>query len=450
MCARRLPPLPERRKPVTVRAPTPSASQTGEALLDGPTIMDEHPGPRTEPTPGVTPTPPAAAMDPETITRLEVKPARTKEPSRPPPAAPRPPPPPSTVPTLPRVSEAIQPVVDPIPQIPEPGLVPSVRYTVEFARARWQRRRAIKVLHLQIRADTTQLDAVLGALGRRVRALGTNNPAIESENRAIDEAEEKLRRAEVECAQIDNRHAEENSRFGDIEADRQAKLNEATTLLDKAQKEVSNLENEVKALREERRQLERQQRGHVRGAEEKETQALKHEQTETQVSLRRAAEELRIEAASLEPEKQNLDRRLAALEKPLAHAMARVEALRGECDACRRSLNDAREGHRHRLAELEGEQARRMRELAQAEAEIQRRLVTLGTLVNLNRISGPEFQELYDKIDELRAAIGARSSDIDRLNAEREAYDRPALVRGVATMSAGTLLLLFLIGILFF
>ncbi len=446
-CARRLPPLPERRKHARTGGPNLLGSDpTGEgfSLSDNLAALREETNPslitQVEET-----TPREAAASPDAVTRLEGRPMERGRSST---MSTRGLAVPGNPPTLPKVQELAIPAVDPVPEIPEAGLVPAVRYTLGFGRARWQRRRAIKVLRVHIRGDTTQLDTVLGALGRQVRAIGVNSPAIESENKAIDEAEEKQRRAEIECAQLDNRQAEENSRFGDIEADRQAKLNEATAALEKAQKEVATLEAEQRSLRETKRQIERQQRTQIRAAEEKEQAALKHDQTEGQIAFRRAAEEIRREAASLEPQKQDLDRRLAAMEKPAAHAVARVEALRGELEACRRSLNDAREGHRHRLAELDGESARRSRELAQAEAEIQRRLVTLGTLVNLNRIEGPEFSELYNRIDELRTAISARSNDIDRLSAEREAYDRPALIRGAAALSGLFLIGLLILGIL--
>jgi cell division protein FtsB len=143
-----------------------------------------------------------------------------------------------------------------------------------------------------------------------------------------------------------------------------------------------------------------------------------------------------------------IDRRLAAIERPLGEVTARLDAAKAELDAAKRSLADAREGHTHRLAELDAEQKRKAREIAQAEGEIARRLVTLGTLVNLNRIEDPQFAELYGRIDRLRGAITARTTEIERLTAEREAYDRGNLVRGVATIGGAILTLIALIVIL--
>nr|MBA3538266.1 hypothetical protein [Deltaproteobacteria bacterium] len=93
-----------------------------------------------------------------------------------------------------------------------------------------------------------------------------------------------------------------------------------------------------------------------------------------------------------------------------------------------------REGHTHRLAELDAEQKRKTREIGLAEGEITRRLVTLGTLVNLNRIEDAQFSELYQRIDRLRGAITSRTMEIEKLTAEREAYDRGTLVRGLTVI----------------
>jgi chromosome segregation ATPase len=173
--------------------------------------------------------------------------------------------------------------------------------------------------------------------------------------------------------------------------------------------------------------------------------------------LRRAAEDHRREAAALDPERQDIDRKIASLERPINEAAAKVDAAKAELDAAKRSLNDAREGHTHRLAELDAEHKRKSREMTLAESEIQRRLVTLGTLVNLNRVDPatqpvsaaapgePGFGELYDRIDRLRTAITARTTEIEKLTAEREAFDRGTLVRGVATIGGAFLALIALI-----
>lgn len=340
------------------------------------------------------------------------------------------------------------PSVNPIPEVPERGLVNAARYALSFARAHWQRRSVIKQLAGEITSETTDLDQVLGALGAEARATGVDNRVLAAENAAIDEAEARRQRFEHESAELGTKQAEENNKFHEVERERETKVDEASAALDKGQRELGSLEAQRRSLREKRKTVERQQRAYLKTAEEREDQASKSTMGDSRAGLRRAAEDLRRDAAALDPERQDLDRRLAALEKPISKAAARVEALKAELESAHRSLNDAREGHRHRLAELEAEQGRKSRELALADGEIQRRLVTLGTLVNLHRIERPEFDDMYARIDSLRSAIGARSTEIDRLTAEREAYDKASLVRGFLVLGGGVVAILTLIVIL--
>ncbi|HEY5922944.1 MAG TPA: hypothetical protein VIV11_14795 [Kofleriaceae bacterium] len=338
--------------------------------------------------------------------------------------------------------------VNPIPEIPEPGLVNAARYAYQFALARWQRRGAIKTLGIEIKQDTEALDQVLGALGRAARGARVEGRVFSAENAAISAAEDRVSSLTRETGEVDGRKVEENSKFVDVERERNEKLVEAERMVEEAQRELQHLEAQRRALRDKRKELDRRQKAFLKNADDQDRQAGSAPLGDQRQELRRGAEGHRKEAAALEPDKQELDRRITALERPISEATARLDAAKAELDASKRSLNDAREGHTHRLAELDAEQKRKAREVALAEAEIQRRLVTLGTLVNLNRIEDPQFAELYHRIDRLRGAITARTTEIEKLNAEREAYDRGTLVRGVATIGGAFVALIALIVIL--
>jgi hypothetical protein len=340
------------------------------------------------------------------------------------------------------------PRVDPVPEIPEPGLVTSAKYTVRFWKARWQRRGAIKTLGAEIKQDTEALDQVLGALGREARNARVEGRVFSAENAAIGEAEQRIQDLIEEHGDVDARKADENSKFVDVERERATKLSEAERHVEEVQKELLNLEGQRRGLRDKRRDLERRQKAYLKNAEDNDRQSANIQMGDQRQELRRSAEDHRRSAAALEPERQDLDRRLAALERPIGESTAKLDAAKAELDAAKRSLNDAREGHHHRLAELDSEQKRKAREIGQAEGEIARRLVTLGTLVNLNRIEDAQFDELYQRIDRLRGAITARTTEIEKLTAEREAYDRGTLVRGVSTIGGAIVLFIALIVIL--
>jgi hypothetical protein len=340
------------------------------------------------------------------------------------------------------------PQVSPVPEIPEPGLVNSARYAVRFARARWQRRGAIKTLGGDIKKDTDALDQVLGALGGVARTAKVDGRVFSGENAAITSAEMRGEQIKREHNDVDVRKLDENSKFVDIERERNAKLGEAERTVDEVQKELAQLETQRRGLRDKRKELERRQKAYLKAAGDNDRQTGGAEAGDARSEMRRAAEQNRKEAAALEPERQDIDRKLTALERPISEATAKLDAAKAELDAAKRSLSDAREGHTHRLAELDAEQKRKAREIAQAEAEILRRLVTLGTLVNLNRIEDPQFDELYQRIDRLRGAITARTTEIEKLTAEREAFDRGNLVRGIATLGGAVIVFIALIVIL--
>jgi hypothetical protein len=340
------------------------------------------------------------------------------------------------------------PRVVPVPEIPEPGLVPAARYLVRFARARFQRGTAIKKLGEEIKQDTAALDHVLGALGRLARSIQLEGRVFAAENNAITAAEQRMAQLDRERAELDGRKAEEGSKFADVEKDRNSKLSEAERTVEEAQRELQALEAQRRSLRDRRKELERKQKAFLKAAEERDEQAGTTEAAEQRNELRRSAESHRREAADLEPDRQELERKLGQIEKPIGEASAKLDAGKAELDAAKRSLNDAREGYGHRLAELDAEQKRKGRDIALAEAEVTRRLVTLGTLVNLNRIEDQRFAELYERIDRLRSAITARTTEIEKLAAEREAYDRGSITRGAAAIGGAIVALIALVVLL--
>jgi hypothetical protein len=342
----------------------------------------------------------------------------------------------------------IPPAVMAVPEVPDHGLVNAARYAVAFAQARWQRRRAVKLLRAEITSDTAALDGVLLTLGREARGLGVDNRVLADENAAITDAESRRDAIANQGTEVLGRKSEENAKFDEIERTRLATVADAERVVADAQRDVTTYEAQRRSLRDKRKDLERRQKAYLQAAEAREGDAEKSPMGDVRAELRRAAEGHRREAASLDPERQDLERKLAAVERPLSAAQAKLEAAKAELDAAKRALADAREGHRHRLAELDAEHGRKLREHELAEAEIVRRLVTLGTLINLHRVDRPEFSELYQRIDRLRTAINARTTEIDRLVAERAAYDRPSLLRGYAVLAGVVVGIIALIAII--
>jgi hypothetical protein len=345
---------------------------------------------------------------------------------------------------VPEVENA-RPKLVPMPRVPEGGLIEAARYALAFARARWQRKKAISSLSAEIEKETEILDGVLLELGKAGRARKLEQRVFSEENKAIDDAENRRGLAEQAVTELTGRKTEENARFDTIHKDLAARVSERDEQERIADRAQGDLEGQRRSLRDKRKDIERRQRGLGKQADQLDEQAAQMPMGEARAALRRQSEDLRAQSAQLNHEKDDIEGRLSGLEKPLADAVAAHDLAKGELDAARKDLENAKEGHRHRLAEIEAEQLRRTKELSNAENEIQRRLVTLGTLVNLHRVEGPELVPLYGRCDELRAAIGAQESEIERLTTDMHAYDKGSLVRGAVVLGAAVVGLITII-----
>jgi chromosome segregation ATPase len=336
----------------------------------------------------------------------------------------------------------------PMPEVPDGGLIAAARYAVDSARARVRRTAEIKKIHEEIQEQVSLLDGVLRSLGRHARDAKLTNRDFAEENRAIDAAEERSTQAERDREELTTRRADEIQKYEVIQKDLAERLAERETAAREAAERLERYETKRRTLRDRRKEIERRQKGLLRSAEEKDALAGKEPLGPTRDAHRAAAEDLRREAARLDADRDKVDRDLAAVDKPLRDATARSEAAKAELEAASRALDNAREGHGHRLAELEAEQARKAREHQEAETDIARRLVTLGTLVNLHRVDRPELSPIYQRIDELRAGIAGREREIDQLDAERAGYDRPTVIRGAAVIGGAVVLLITVVCVL--
>lgn len=440
--------------PSTVESPDPSAPQPARSEPDGP-------GEPVEPAAGEAPAELEApvsdsASPPATYANADERAndVQAPAPSDAPAAGPDESgssddaPPGSSDDALPEPVDLALPSVGPLPAVPERGLFEAARYALAVTRARWQRRNANKQLVAANERDQASLETTLMALGSKARALKLREPVLDEENQAIDRAEAKRVDIERACHEISSRQAAEDSSFADSEVEHLAKVSELERQRDALQREIDDLEARRRGAQDKLDTVERQQRGYHKLAEERDEEAARAAMGDARSGLRRAAEDLRRDAAALEEEKISLERRLAEIERPTSQALARREDILARLDSAGRQLQDARDGHRHRLAELDAEQNRRTRELSQADAEVSRHVTTLGTLVNLHRFKHSELSPLYRRIDDLRNAIGIRSTESDRLTADSEAYDRESYRRGYLILGAVSLGIVLLILIL--
>jgi DNA repair exonuclease SbcCD ATPase subunit len=335
-----------------------------------------------------------------------------------------------------------------MPEAPDGGLLASARYFVSVVRARHARRAGMRTLAGEIQSDVAVLDGILGSLGRAARAARIDARVLVEENRGIDAAEARREEAARVGAEVQKKLEEEQRRFEEVERELTAKLAAAEQAARAAGEELSRLTDERKAARDKKKDVDRRQKGYLKSAEDREKQAANAQMGEQRSALRRSAEDLRSDAARLEPERVELEKLVAGLEESVTKATAVNAAARGDLDGTRKALEDARAGHRHRRGELEAQAAQKARAGSDAAAEIDRRLVTLGTLLNLNRVPGAELDTLYHRVDALKAVIAGREKEIDRLKGEADQLDRGAAVRGAAVLAGAVVVLITVICIL--
>jgi chromosome segregation ATPase len=299
----------------------------------------------------------------------------------------------------------------PMPRVPDRGWIEAVKYVLAFLRARWQRRRAIHALADEIKDSVRAMDEILVILGKEARAAKLSSRSFAEENQAIDAAEAGRATAVKALGALSEKKADEAARFEENQRDLAAKVAQNDELVQAAERALVACEQTRRALLARRKELQ----------------------------ARREA------PGAAGPELARTERELADADRAGADAKTEAGEARVTYETSRRMLEDAREGHRHRAAEIEAERGRASRELLLAEQDIQRRLATLGTLVNLHRVDGPQFSPNYTKIDALRAGIGAREQAIDRLTAESDAYDRASLLRGASFLFGALLVVITLI-----
>src|SRR5262249_58001913 len=169
-------------------------------------------------------------------------------------------------------------------------------------------------------------------------SMSTTQPRHDERTGPLDGQRPRRFAAEPALADAAAKTADENSRFEVTEKDLEAKLAAAETAAETASVELGKLEDERNERRAVKRELEKRQRWYVKGAERREGQAAKAAMGDQRTALRRSAEDMRADAARLEPQRDELEKRLAAGEAPLAEASARAEATRNDRDALRRTL----------------------------------------------------------------------------------------------------------------
>ncbi len=345
----------------------------------------------------------------------------------------------------------------PMPMPPESGsLWRAVSYLPPLLRAWWVRVRAARTLSALVVADQRTLDGVLRDLGRAAREAQLDEPVFS----------EEMGRVHAEENRRDN--ALESARFASEEIAREAERFRAERRVREAQSagkqgEIAQNEDLLRQHGEERRahatqlgELESQLRAAERRATQGDAKALKLEVTsedkgggiQAAAAARLEAEAARKEASSIAPLRDQARAKVMELDGPIGELERNIARLKQELQTQIRELKEAEHAHELANKQFETDQRAADEERASAEREMSQRFITVGTLLNLNRIEGDRFRPLYLRIDQLKGGLTGREALIQRLAQEREAFDRPAMQKGLLTVGAAIVLITLIVVIL--
>lgn len=337
-------------------------------------------------------------------------------------------------------------MLPPMPLAPaSPGLFSSVTYLYPVARAYLARRTAQSRVRTMLAGDQRALDGALGELGRAARDARLEAPALREEMRELEQGEQRRAGVEAEALQIGERRGNEVELFAQKEVDAQAAIATQEEMVRKADEELRLIAEQRRTEQQLLSGVDAEIKTLERKAQALEARAAKGPPGDPQAAAAaQEAAQARSLAGGMAPRRAEIPPRIAELEGPLAEKTQAVQAARTELAAARKGLallagekRDALAAFDQRLTHLGSEQQK-------AAGEISRRFVTIGTLLNLNRVEDDRFTALYARVDELKAALTDREALIARLESERNGFDHAAVQKGLLLVGSGVGVLLVL------
>jgi hypothetical protein len=323
------------------------------------------------------------------------------------------------------------------PAPPSDNIIGWVRYLYPVGRAWWARRAAQTKVRSALVGDQRQLDQVLGELGRAAREEKLELAALSEEMGHLAETEARKSKAETETADTNDEKTREAERFANLEAAANDAITEQEEVVRKADEA---LRAQVELRRGEQQDLQRVD-GEIKALERKAAQLEVRAQKLAPNDPQRAGSEFearssRERALELEPERHQRTARVAELDAPVAELTKELADARLELSNRKRTLSATIADRTHAFAQLDAKLARLASDAQHASGEISRRFVTIGTLLNLNRVELPRFSPLYGRIDDLKSGLTEREALIARLDDERSAFDHGAIQKGLITVGA--------------
>lgn len=339
----------------------------------------------------------------------------------------------------------------PIPVSPSsPGALSAVLYLVPVARGLAERRREQARIRKLLQVEQQSLDGILSQLGRAAHEERLDLPPLTDETTLLRQAEDRRDRAQRQIAQLSVRKTTEEQRASAHSA-------ESRRAIDRLSGEANHLEAELRQRADHRRRhqaelarLDGILRTLSRTAELADQRAAERAHDPQAASQARAqGDSARGQAEALYPQRDAAQREVAQTEGPIAELTEKLGAVRSELGLVRQDLQRHEQDQAKLMQALDEDLKLQHAEREAAEREMQQRMMTVGTLVNLNRAGGTRFAPLYQQVDDVKGRLSGYESALARLDTESESIDRHAVQRGLIVLGAGGLALGLLVAVLY-
>lgn len=343
----------------------------------------------------------------------------------------------------------LSPALPPIPAAPSSsGIVDTLRYLGVVVRGVLSRRSEKLRVRERLVGMQRSLDGLLQQLGRAAFDERLQTPALAEEMRLSAQAEERRLRALQQADQISERVTSETQRDRTAEGEQR----EASTRLSQ---EAAHLDSDLQQRAGRRRELlaevariDATLRRLARTAEAAAAKARTQAQNPEVASAAAAqATSARGQAEALMPTREQTVAQAEALEGPIAALTQQIGEVRSELSLRQTELQRLAADQSRRQQQSESDLALCRAECQAAERELQQRMMTIGTLVNLTRPAGGRYQALYQQVDELKAGLTDGEAALARLSTESALYDQQAVQRGLLYLGGGALLVSVLLAL---
>lgn len=337
-----------------------------------------------------------------------------------------------------------------IPAAPETrSILAAVIYLWPVSQGIWSRRREGARIRKNLVTVQQSLDGLLLQLGKVAFEENAASPPLLDEMTLLKQAEERRDRAIKQTTHLMEVRSAEEQRRAALEADQRQTIAALT-------RQAEGLDNELRQLADQRRQqlaeiarIDAELRRLQRAAEQADGRARKAQEAQAASQARAQADSARGQAEALLPQREGAAQQARTLDEPIQALTQQLGGVRSELGLRQKELLRQQEEKARLLQALDADIRLSQAERAAAEDEMQQRLMTVGTLVNLYRSTGARYQPLYQQVDEIRAQLAAYEATLARLQTESMSYDRQAVQKGLLVLGALGLLLGLLLAVFY-